>query len=258
VVFFCHIALESSIAIVIETPHGGVVKAIQHYIIAKQNKRFGIMKKIFAIFGAIAFSASAASAEVELSFYTGLQSAPHSGAEGTDPGGLGDFSFNAGWEGKSMSPPPYYGVRATWWRNENLGFGADFTHAKIYADSTTLSASGFDRLEFTDGLNFLTGNIYYRWPSDTRRWTPYVGAGAGVAIPHVDIESFANKTFGYQVVGPTIQLTAGVSYQINDKWSVFGEYKGNYTQIDADLSGGGSFETDVITNAVNIGLGFRF
>ncbi len=199
-----------------------------------------------------------AAAETELSFYSGIQEAPHSRVEGNDPGGIGPFSFLATWEGRSFEMPPHYGFRATYWMNENLGFGVDFNHLKVYADDATLIANGFSRLELTDGLNILTANAWYRWPVEGRRWTPYVGAGAGVAIPHVDVETRGSKTFGYQVTGPAVQWVAGINYSFNDRWGVFGEYKGTYSMNSADLTGGGTLETDIITNALNIGVSFKF
>jgi len=199
-----------------------------------------------------------ARAEVELSFYTGIQEAPHSRVEGTDPGGVGPFSFLATWEGRSFEMPPYYGFRATWWKSEKWGFGVDFNHTKVYADAATLAASGFTRLEFTDGLNILTANVWHRWPSAERRWTPYVGGGVGLAIPHVDVQSAGGTTFEYQITGPAVQWVAGVNYELNDSWSLFGEYKGTYSQNEADLASGGTLSTDIVTNALNIGVAFSF
>ncbi|KGB83270.1 lipid A oxidase [Rhodovulum sp. NI22] len=216
------------------------------------------MKPLILAILPVAFLATPAAAEMEISVYTGVQSAPHSTIEGNDPGGVGVFDYNAGWDGKSFDMPPYYGFRATWWRTERVGFALEFNHAKVYADDETLADTGFSRLEFTDGLNIVTLNAFYRWTSESRRWTPYVGAGAGVAIPHVDIQSAGGKTFEYQLTGPALQLVAGASYDLNDKWAVFGEYKGTYTQNEADLDSGGTLETDLITNALNIGLTFRF
>jgi len=202
--------------------------------------------------------ATSVSAETELSFYSGFQSAPHSRVEGNDPGGVGAFNFLSEWEGRPFESPPYYGFRATWWKNEKLGFGIDFTHAKVYADDTTLATNGFSRLEFTDGLNILTANVWRRWQRDDRRWTPYVGAGLGLAIPHVDVETAGGKTFEYQVTGPAAAVVAGVKYDINDRWGIFGEYKGTYSQNEADLTNGGTLKTDIITNSLNIGVSFSF
>lgn len=206
--------------------------------------------------------ASPALAETELSFYTGIQESPHSRVEGNDPGGVGAFSFLSTWEGRSFEMPPYYGLRATWWTNSNpnLGFGIDFSHNKVYADDATLTSSGFTNLEFTDGLNTLTANVWYRWPG---LWaggslTPYVGAGAGLAIPHVDVSSAGGTTFEYQVTGPAVGVVAGVKYNFNENWAVFGEYKGTYSENSADLDNGGTLETNIVTNAINVGVSFSF
>ncbi len=196
-------------------------------------------------------------AETELSFYTGIQEAPHSRVEGTDPGGAGAFSFLTSWEGKSLEAPPYWGVRATYWRNAKWGYGIDFNHAKVIADPATRAANGFSRLEFTDGLNILTANVWRRWQNDTN-WTPYIGGGVGVAFPHVDVESAGGTTFEYQITGPAVAVVAGVKYNFNDRWGVFGEYEGTYSQNEADLASGGTLSTDIVTNAINIGVSFSF
>lgn len=205
-------------------------------------------------------AAQPASAEFALSLYSGFQSAPHSRVSGNDPAGAGPFSFGAGWEGRPFAAPPHYGLRATWWRDENWGFGVDFNHTKVYADAATLTASGFQVLEFSDGLNNLTLNVTRRWTKPGRRWSPYVGAGLGVVIPHVEVQSQAGSplTFEYQMAGPSAALNAGIEYSFNQHWAMFGEYKGTYSQVKADLTGGGSLKTNVITNALNIGLTYRF
>jgi len=212
----------------------------------------------------IAFCASLlavpASAEIELSFYTGIQSAPHSRVEGTDPGNAvsGTYNFGTSWDGASFKMPPYWGARATYWRNARWGFGVDFNHAKVIADPAKQAANGFSRLEFTDGLNILTANVWRRWQNDSNNWTPYVGAGAGFAFPHVDIESAGGKVFEYQITGPAVAVAAGIKYDFNDRWGVFGEYKGTYSVNEVTLGSGGTLKTNVITNAINIGVSFSF
>jgi lipid A oxidase len=207
---------------------------------------------------AMAAMALPAWAEMEIGIYGGVQTSPHSRVTGTDPGGVGDFNFLAGWEGKSFAMPPYYGVRATWWRDERLGFGIEFNHAKVYADDETRAASGFSTLEMTDGINILTANALMRWPSPDRAWTPYAGAGVGLSIPHVEVTSAGGSVFEYQITGPAATLIAGVSYAINPRWSVFTEYKGTYSVNEMELGSGGTMETDIITNAVNVGVSLRF
>lgn len=205
----------------------------------------------------LALTPVSVAAEVELSFYGGAQNAPHS-----DVFISGDDAYPSetfiGWEGRSFDAPPYYGLRATIWRNAEIGYGLDFAHNKIYPQEGELDGTPFETLEFTDGLNTLTLNAYRRWQGGFGSLTPYVGGGLGLSIPHVEVSNGETETFGYQITGPAATWIAGASYPINDTWSVFGEYKGTYTQNTADLDGGGTLETDVITNAVNVGVSFSF
>ena len=197
--------------------------------------------------------------ETEISVYSGFQTAPHSDVTGND--GLADYAFTAGWDGKSFAMPPYYGLRATWWRSENFGLGAEFTHAKVYADQQTLTANGYDRFEFTDGHNIVTLNASYRWPGhwSNGQVTPYVGAGLGIAVPHVDVQPTGGlHTYGYQFTGPAMRLYAGAKYEMSEQWAVFGEYQFTYSQNSVDLDSGGGFETNLITNALNIGVSYSF
>jgi len=199
-----------------------------------------------------------AAAEFELSFYGGWQSAPHSDVSIRGDSVIADGDFTAGWEGRSFSAPPYYGLRATWWQNERFGFGVELNHAKVYADATTLAVSGLDRFEFSDGLNILTVNAFRRWEDSIAGFTPYVGGGIGVSVPHVEVFEGGSRTFEYQLTGPAVAWMAGASYPITDSFSVFGEYKGTYSINSATLDGGGTLETDIITNAINLGVSFNF
>lgn len=215
-------------------------------------------RSLAALFAAL--MAAPAAAETEISFYTGFQATPHSRVEGTDPGNAvsGAFSFLTSWDADSFSPPPYWGVRGTYWRNDRWGYGIDFTHAKVIADPATRAANGFSRLEFTDGLNILTANVWRRWENDANRWTPYVGAGLGFAFPYVEVDSAGGSIREYQITGPAVALVAGVKYELSDRWGIYGEYKGTYSVNEADLASGGSLKTDIITNAINIGVSFSF
>lgn len=216
------------------------------------------MRSLLAAFLLISASSGALLAETELSFYGGLQGAPHSGVSGSDPGGIGDFSFNAAWEGRSFTAPPHYGFRYTRWTSESFGWGIDFNHVKVYADDATLSANGVSRLEFSDGLNILTVNAYRRFPDLGWAVKPYVGAGIGISVPHVEFTTAGGTTFEYQLTGPAVQWVAGASYPLNDRWSVFGEYKGTYSVNEAELSNGGTLSTNILTNALNVGVSLGF
>lgn len=221
-----------------------------------------LMRKFSTLSAALAISVAGivpASAEMELSIYGGSQSSPHSRVSGSYPGTGARYNALIGWEGKSFAPPPYYGARATWWRRPDLGFGIELTHAKTYAPDAERRALGFNRLEFTDGHNIVTFNVMKRWNDRFGSFTPYVGAGIGLAIPHVDVTS-ANgfRSFGYQVTGPAARLTAGAKYDLSDSWALFGEYQFTYSSNKASLPAGGSLNTDIITNAINVGVSFSF
>jgi lipid A oxidase len=207
---------------------------------------------------ALILSPLAARAEVELSFYGGWQSSPHSDVTISGDSVIPDQEFTAGWDGRSFEAPPYYGIRATWWQSETLGFGVELNHTKIYADDATLESTGFEHFEFSDGLNIVTVNVTRRWPDALGALTPYLGGGVGVAVPHVELTVPDSDTFEYQLTGPAVALFAGASYPISDRWSVFGEYKGTYSVNSASLDTGGSLETNVVTNAINFGVSFDF
>lgn len=215
------------------------------------------MTRNFAVL-ALLLTPATASAEVELSFYGGSQSAPHSVVTVTGDPLIPDEEFTAGWDGLSFAAPPQYGIRATWWQNESYGFGVELNHAKIYADDATRAANGYDVLEFTDGINILTVNGIRRWQDAFAGFTPYLGGGVGISVPHVEVNKNGSDTFGYQFGGPAVAWMAGASYPINDRWSVFGEYKGTYSINSVDLDSGGTLETNVVTNSLNFGVGFNF
>jgi lipid A oxidase len=205
----------------------------------------------------VAAAPAPAPAETILSVYSGVQGAAHSDVEGRDGAGA-RIDFRAGWEGRPFEPAPYYGLRATRWLGSNWGVALDFTHAKLYADDATVRRSGFGRLDFTHGLNIATVNLLRRFPG-TGGLTPYAGLGAGFVYPHVEVTlPDGDRTYGYQFGGPALQAQAGAAWAIGPRWAVFAEYKGAWVGLDVDLDGGGRLTSDVIVNAVNLGLSYGF
>jgi lipid A oxidase len=175
----------------------------------------------------------------------------------------GDADRSVSWDGESFELPPYWGVRGTYWLSKASpwGFAIDFTHQKAAADINFANDETFDRLQFTDGNNLLIFEVLYRFsPMMNGTMVPYVGAGVGVAIPHVEVtlDGVDDKTFEYQCCGPAAQILAGLEYKLDQSWSVFAEAKLSYSHIDADLDGGGSLETDLWSPAVAIGVTYRF
>ena len=212
------------------------------------------------LYSVMAFS-SVARAEATFSVYGGANFSPHSNVKYKATAGAAVKEFTPGWDGASFEMPPYWGIRATWWLEDmpEIGIALDYSHGKAVAEKSVATANDFTTLEFTDGINLATINALYRWRMDNG-FTPYVGAGAGIAFPKVEV---TNPTDGidineYQITGGTVQAFAGVDYKVNDNWSVFGEVKSNYTPVRASLPNGGSLDVNIVNNQFIFGLTFSF
>lgn len=233
------------------------------------------------VFGVAAlFGADASQAEMQISVYGGWNGSLDSDVDLKQPGGTDMTLSDVPWEGLSFTTsggPPYYGFRALYWfdAKPNWGVGVDYNHSKARAEAdASVAVSGtrdgapvggretvgttFDLLEFTDGLNLLFATLFYRIPGE--RFTPYAGIGVGVALPHVEVSRVGDptRTFEYQLTGAAVEALAGVEMRLTDRLGWFGEYKISYAQVDGDLEGGGSIETDMWTNHVITGLTFHF
>ena len=194
---------------------------------------------------------------MEIGVYGGIQSSPHSRITGKHSTSGAQYSELVGWEGKSFDAPIYYGIRTTFWRNDKLGYGAEFTHTKAYAPSNALQNAGFDRLEFTDGHNIITFNINRRW--DLGEFKTYSLVGLGIAIPHVDaLPSGGLHTFEYQYTGPAARAAVGLSRKLNEDFSIFTEYQFTASDNKVSLRDGGTLNTKLLTNAVNLGVSYNF
>lgn len=220
------------------------------------------MKSYVAGMAALLSMTAVATAEVQISAYGGYQTAADSDVSITGP----SFNqrFNAAWDGKSFAMPPYYGVRGTWWipQYEGYGISLDFTHAKVYGNAATLAANNLTELEFTDGINTLTLNGMYRFEQRYLGLRPYLGAGLGINIPHVEVDRnnalAPGRAYGYQLGGPTAQVQAGLEFDLTERISAFAEYKFNYNWVNVSVDGGDRLKTNIATNAINFGLSFRF
>ena len=217
------------------------------------NRIFYLCLFIFAILTSKFVNAE----PIEVSVYGGLQSSPHSRITGKHETNGAQYSELVGWEGKSFDAPIYYGIRTTLWRKVILRYGAEFTHTKAYAPNSALQGAGFDRLEFTDGHNIITLNINKRW--ELGEFNAHSLIGLGIAIPHVDaLPSGGQHTFEYQYTGPAVRGALGLSRQLNDMFSIFTEYQFTASDNKATLRNGGSLNTILLTNAINVGVSFRF
>jgi lipid A oxidase len=218
----------------------------------------------FAIVGFAVWSLPAR-AETEISVFGGINGNFSSDVDLRAPGIPGGRDKrNVDWDGGSFEMPPYWGVRGTYWLSKwsSWGLAVEYSHSKALADNINFGADPvYNRLEFTDGNNLVLIEALYRFsPLMNGTLLPYVGAGVGVAIPHVEVTldpPNGSKTYEYQLTGAAAQIMAGLDYRLNDSWSLFSEAKLSYSHIDADLNGGGSLETGLWSPQLAIGLTYR-
>lgn len=166
-----------------------------------------------------------------------------------------DFTLrDVQWEGKPFTNPIYYGVRTARWLTSRSGVMLDFTHSKAIAlrdvqHTITGTLGGkpapaqgtvddlFGKLEASHGHNMLTLNGLLRLPSITARLSPYVGLGAGITLPHMEVDIKGEpRTYEYQYAGPVGQALAGIELRL-PRVSLFLEYKFTLAPYDVPLSG---------------------
>lgn len=212
------------------------------------------MQRLNAVVVALAmFASSAAFAESEFAIYGGGQSSPHSRVKTT----AGE-SFLAAWKGESLTFPIYLGMRYTEWTDDQWGWAVNFTHTKAKADAETLTTNGYQTLEFTDGANPVTLVALRRFAPINGGLKPYVGIGAGISVPHVEVQRTVGvKTFEYQYGGPVLTGLGGFKYPLNDRWDLVTEFQVHYMMMDVKVNGG-RLKTNLVTNALNIGASYRF
>jgi lipid A oxidase len=224
----------------------------------------GMTRRVSAVGVVIAglyLGALPALSETQISVYGGANWNLGSTVTLDAPGPVND-QRSVDWEGGSFGMPPYWGVRGVYWlgRASNWGFAIDYTHQKAIAEIDFANDGTYDRLEFTDGNNLVIFEVLYRFsPTMNGALVPYLGVGAGVTIPHVEVTlDNGSKTFQYQLAGPAAQVLAGLEYKLSESWSLFTEAKLSYSHISADLNGGGRLETDLWSPQLAIGLTYRF
>jgi len=210
----------------------------------------------------LGLTSGAAMAEMQIGVYGGANSnfsSPATLSKGT----LRD-ERTMDWEGRPFEMPPYWGAQATYWLNAGAGWGVglDYTHTKAYAPLNFATDPVYRHLEFTDGNNLVILNLMYRFsPLMDGRLLPYVGAGGGLAIPHVEVKLKAfpgQDTWEYQLAGGAAQVLGGFEYRLTGPWSLFAEGKLSYSHLATDLEGGGHLNTYLWSPQLLVGLSYRF
>lgn len=208
------------------------------------------------------------------SVYGGYTVAHNSDVILQQPNGTDMVLRDMSWNSEPDKMPPYHGFRGTWWLpfRSSLGAMADLVYVKVVADRDRMvhqsgtrdgmpvpemepASATFRRLEFTDGLNLLSGNLVYRMPY-FGRVIPYFGIGAGFSLPHAEVHrrsETSQKTFSFQLAGITLHLFAGMELYVAKSGSVFTEYRLSYATNKVQLIDGGTLQTNLWINHFTAG-----
>lgn len=192
--------------------------------------------------------------ELRVAAYGGLPYTHRSDVRIVKPGATDLTVHDVGWDGRPLKSPIYYGIRALAWGFASaFGTMLDFTHSKAIArrddvvrfsgtrdgkvvNETAAIGDRFRHLEFSHGHNMLTLNGLLRLATLSNRVVPYVGLGAGLNLPHTEVQFLddAVRTYMYQFAGYTGQAVAGVEIRIAGI-ALFLEYKLTVSPYTAPL-----------------------
>jgi lipid A oxidase len=203
------------------------------------------------------------------------------------PGGTDLTLRSVQWDDQSYRSPIYLGGTLTWWlpRHREWGLGVDFTHAKaiLEADDVAFAEGSLHgqavsgpiaiesvvpHLEFSHGLNLATLNVFRRWagrPQPVTGYTDlyepgltfYLGFGAGVAVPHVEAEVDRIPTHEFQLAGPALRVELGLELPLDEHVAIAAEGIVSWTDVRADLAGGGRVETRLLVPQLTLGVALR-
>ena len=218
--------------------------------------RFGSVVLAFGLF----FVPGSARADWLFGGYMGA-SATSSNTLTVTPASGAPFSLqNVAYKGQAFRSPWYYGVRASY-----VACAPDtapiplpeieWTHAKAIAQLDA-RASDLNAFQQSHGLNFLLGNLAYRF-SCNGRYTAVVRGGIGISTPHVE-STFRNAhQEQYQRGGFAWQLGAGLEFHL---WQfVYGIAVARITRVtEKHLRGAGAeIAGSFFTRHVDFGVALR-
>jgi lipid A oxidase len=150
----------------------------------------------------------------------------------------GQTFHGVAWESRSLESPPYYGFRVAYFFAGNSGWGLalDFFHDKAYSSAGSL-APALRRLSFSHGLNHLTLDV--DWRTHAGPLQPYLGAGIGTLVPHVEAESETASIDEYQWFrGVSVKAEVGVQWRVAGPVGIFLEYRLTFVRLGVSVPGG--------------------
>jgi lipid A oxidase len=241
--------------------------------------------KLLTLVTAGALMASPVNAEVTLGFFAG-QSFIDNGDLNLKQGDTNLNYHDVSWDDRSFDSPIFYGARVGYWFNDapNWGISIDFSHLKNYLDgnkvvkvdgvqngvpvagNVAIYDTNLQDFNMSHGLNTITFNGQYRWfPAGKRdctllgRMQLYTGLGAGFSVPHVEAIVSGVQTYEYQAgAGPVVNGMLGINYDIYSFMSGFVEYKLTYADVEDELKGGGTVNTETVNHQLIFGLAAHF
>ena len=87
-------------------------------------------------------------------------------------------------------------------------------------------------------------------------------------MPHVDaqVTGSSERTYDFESTGPAVRGLAGLKYNINADWALFGEYQFTWSENDITINADpsipgqtdGELNTDLVTHAFNFGISYSF
>lgn len=199
---------------------------------------------------------SAAAPETLVAAYGGVTHTHASDVKFEKPGQTNLLAKDVEWIGRPFKSPVYYGLRAMHWPEASrFGGMLDFTHAKAIsvreqsvsfqgtrngkpADGSAKIGDTFRHLEFSHGHNMLTVNGLARLGAIAPSLVPYIGLGAGVSLPHTEVQFLdeTRRTYEYQLTGPVGQAVAGLEIRL-PRISILLEYKFSLAPYWVPLTG---------------------
>jgi len=164
------------------------------------------------------------------------------------------------YKGQAFRSPWYYGVRVGFVPRSDGGTLSpeiEWTHAKAIAEIDPAS-SDLNAFQQSHGLNFLLGNLAYRFSQRcSGHCTPVVRGGLGISTPHVESTFRGVHQEQYQRGGFAWQLGAGLEYHL---WQfVYGVGDARITHVtEHHLRGAGAeMSGTFFTRHVDFGIALR-
>jgi opacity protein-like surface antigen len=197
------------------------------------------------------------------------------------PGGT-DLRFsNVSFAGRSWESPLYYGVRHGFFFIPHLGFETEFTHFKVFTDTTrAVPVSGTNagapvnravplntfvqRLNMSHGANLLTANLVGRKSlfnePDHKLGRVLLTArvGFGITIPHAEYQVLNGLALEHYDAGKFAwQIAGGAEFRLWKGLYGLGEYKFSHAREDIQLTPGNA-QTVLKSNHGVFGLAVHF